>query len=99
MKCPNCDGTGRSIQRLYYGRYIATDCLDCDGHGWLPYWTESERAGLKAMGDEITNLQIDIEKGRSYGMEYLVDRQGMKEAVMNAIQAYVKASRAVKEGK
>ena len=54
-------------------------------HGWLPCWTPSERAGLKAMGFEVGKESDDYQPER--------------EAVIDAITAYVSASRRVKEGK
>ena len=55
-------------------------------HGWLPCWTEAERAGLKAMGNEH-------KLNRNFGTH--------KEEMASywAIFVYVHASRRVKEGK
>lgn len=60
-------------------------CLRVCSYGWLPFWTPSERAGLKAMGT-VSLSCIDGSFTHREPMQY-------------AICAYVKASRAAKEAK
>jgi hypothetical protein len=63
-------------------------CDYCHGHGWLPFWSEAERAGLKAMG-----LYLKHEDMATALFE--IPRKCFREA----IAIFVQAARAVKEGK
>lgn len=70
-----------------YGRCTMFICakrvsLPCS-HGWIPFWTEAERAGLKALGNSI-NISISHDQDAVIGITW-------------AIRAYVSASRRVKE--
>ncbi|MDD5007274.1 MAG: hypothetical protein PHC68_02590 [Syntrophorhabdaceae bacterium] len=53
MKCPKCNGKGRVVAGGHDGDRIDPiswiPCSKCV-KGWLPYWTEAERAGIKALG-------------------------------------------------
>ena len=84
MKCPDCDG-GKKWTRVIDppGRYDEP-CSTCH-HGWLPFWTPAERAGINVMG-------------RHY--KYLRSISPIRAASVRAtIRAYVAASRRAKEKK
>jgi hypothetical protein len=57
MRCPVCKGT--KIIMLGGESY---PCPTCSGTGnlWLKYWTEPERAGLKAMGRYLRSSDIQF---------------------------------------
>jgi len=89
MKCP-----------LYapdeYG--CVTAISDCDyaltphsacrcSKGWITFWTEAEREGLKAMGEQYQN------------QEWRWLKPWFDVGVLATIRAYVAASRKVKESK
>ena len=67
---------------------------ECDGcsHGWLPFWSEAERAGLKAMGRRIYSITKAGEE-----LDVCELKQNCGEIVM--ICAFVQAARRVKERK
>ena len=58
-------------------------------NGFVPYWTDSERAGLKAMGGEVKEL-------KSFQKTAFGD--GELAGVTSTIRAYVSAARRAKEG-
>ena len=60
-------------------------CPICKGHGWLPFWTPAERAGLKALGDGVL-----------YAKENGLTRRTI-ELAENMVEAFEKAAQAVKE--
>ena len=81
-KCPNklCD-------RGVVGDYT---CMICGGRGWLPFWSEAERAGLKAMGRRIYSITKAGEE-----LDVCELKQNCGEIVM--ICAFVQAARRVRE--
>ena len=85
MKCPHYD-------RDAYGCISAggSNCPSygpvCSG-GWLTYWTPAERAGLKAMGKEYLEVLPAAYSSDASTGAYC------------AINAYVRAARAVKEAR
>ena len=87
-KCRECRGTGKDYHgNDFVERFYSDDCRGCDGHGWLPFWTEAERAGIKALG-----LEAKLYFRRKH---FHIVFAG----IALAIRAYVKSARAVKEGK
>lgn len=100
MKCPAyktpyCKSDGQPCAKR----------VDCR-HGWLPFWSESERAGLKAMGAYIMAarcyradpLILAITKGKPLTRAGEERTPSMK-ATMDTIRAFVSAARAAKEGR
>ncbi len=77
MKCPWCGGTGRTLQDNGDHTESMNWCPHCNRHGWIPYWTPAERAGIKAMG-------------QCYDDECQCERC---QGVMVAIYAFVAAAR------
>ena len=63
---------------------------ECDGcsHGWLPFWSEAERVGLKAMGYIIRAFRISGEEIDPYCQGHI-----------DSIKDFVHFARRVKEGK
>jgi hypothetical protein len=95
MKCPNCDGTGEVIDTsskdpTYLNMMPRNHCH----RGWLPFWTEAERAGLRGMGRHI--IAYRLVKGN---FNKVATALTMIAATGGVIRAYVKASREVKERK
>lgn len=73
-----------------------TKVVDCR-HGWLPFWTPAERAGIRAMGEWYRfwkNLQHRDEKKESRAYHV-----GQLHGVETAIQRFVEYARKAKEGK
>lgn len=93
-KCEMCDGTGKETHCLYYGRYIDTRCPSCEGHGWLPFWTPAERAGLRTLGE---NLRVNMPRHRENGEAWKNCKSCSRDAT--TIHRFVKAARAAKEGR
>jgi len=80
VKCPNYD----SLKDGSCGLFSCMKSDECF-HGWLTYWTEPERAGLKALGD---------------GVIFAKENRNTKQTIYLAVgmvQAYVAASRTAKE--
>ena len=79
-KCPNklCD-------RGVVGDYT---CMICGGRGWLPFWSDAERVGLKAMGYIIRAFRISGEEIDPYCQGHI-----------DSIKDFVHFARRVKEGK
>jgi len=72
----------------------------CGGRGWLPFWSEAERAGLKAIGDGYKMMRLKAQE------KYLEPpnipksvRELMAETIALNIRSLVRAARRVKEGK
>ncbi len=84
MKCPNYSPL-KDGSCLHDGTCPCHPDANCS-HGWIPFWTESERAGLKAMGKTL---------------KFIVDHgiDPTETGIDFATCAYVSASRRVKEGK
>jgi len=85
MKCSSYSGNDG---RCYLDALCPNSTPDDCRHGWIPFWTPSERAGLKAMGEEYLYTKSQPWMGE--------ERQ---DGIIDAIDAYVSASRKVKEGK
>ena len=63
MKCPCCDVyTTKSgpIINPFTGKKEWFTCPECGGHNWIPFWTPSERAGMKAMGFHFSTLPESV---------------------------------------
>lgn len=93
MKCPKCGGKGLVIG---YGDRLVDWCVRWDGcpmchHGWLPFWTPAERAGLKAMGHGWAGIRQSVDTYGSHNMSYL------REGIRDTIRAFVEAARAIKK--
>ena len=82
MKCPDCDGGKKWTRVIDPPGWYDELCSTCH-HGWLPFWTPAERAGLKAIG-RVSLSCIDGSFTHREPMQY-------------AIRAYVAASRRAKE--
>jgi hypothetical protein len=89
MKCPEWEPDPTEDGGCKWGCYDEicphpeAGCSSAEG--WIPFWTPSERAGLKAMGKH---------------WKYLKRISEIRAASVRAnIRAYVEASRRVKEGK
>jgi len=86
MKCPKCDGGKKWTRVIDPPGWYDEPCSTCH-HGWLPFWTPAERAGLKAMGEQYQN------------QEWHWLKPWFDVGVLAAIRAYVAASRKAKESK
>jgi hypothetical protein len=87
MKCPKYDPDSYGCMTPW----IMGGCPHPEGNckdGWLPFWTDAERAGLKIMGRAL----IDPRNSEELWPDAFIGIRG-------TIRAYVKAARAVKEGK
>ena len=84
MKCPDCDGGKKWTRVIDPPGWYDELCSTCH-HGWLPFWTPAERAGLKAMG----RLRIELSELAGWNDE--------EKAAGEAIVRYVAASRKAKE--
>jgi hypothetical protein len=65
-------------------------CHVCHGHGWIPFWTEPERAGLKAMGRRVYSIA-------KAGLDLTEVGQDLNTESIAMIRAYVRAAREKKE--
>lgn len=104
MKCFTCGGSGErwDLPFAINGRKPAqVVCFYCSGRGFIPgndpmFWTPAERAGLKAMGQWVMLARV---------MHSRVKRRGRNSSwlmlcnFIEAVCAYVRAAREVKEGK
>ena len=105
MKCPNYDPDAYGCMSwLVLGKCPQAD-KPCS-NGWLPFWTEAERAGLKAMGEELRQIKIaraeedrTRERYKKQNLTPIFDLKSEKVGIWHAIRAYVSAARRVKEGK
>lgn len=84
MKCLSCLGDGSVPAHTRSG---LEKCRVCDGGGQVPFWSPSERAGIKTMGKEYRNPRHDWLK------------PWFDAGVLEAIRAFVSAARKIKEGR